>query len=207
MAENEFLRPLLDKVLSGKEASVKEFNYKVSKTEFASKKRKKNHFPCDYCDNSFPSITAIKKHIASSHIVALVAAKLTPQTVITSPSSSPPAKKEKAAQEVKEAGQQGLEPRRETGQEPSEKAGQEAKQEHRQQDRQGVGQEARQGAGQDARQVARHGPGQLAGQGAGQEIRQEARQEAGQGVRQEAVQGAGQEAKLGARQGCSPSRS
>jgi hypothetical protein len=59
MAEKEFLLPLLEKVLSGKEASVGAFNQKVAKTEIISNKRKKVYYPCDYCDTSFPSITAI----------------------------------------------------------------------------------------------------------------------------------------------------
>ena len=71
MAEKDFLRPLVEKVLSGKETSIKAFNHKVAKTELNSKKRKKVFFPCDYCNNSFSSIQEIKKHIASNHIVAL----------------------------------------------------------------------------------------------------------------------------------------
>ena len=97
IGEKEFLLPFVKKVLAGKEASIAETNDAVAEADVVSKKRKKPSFPCDYCENSFMSITDHKKHVLTTHIVALETAKLVKNKDNLSPTSSPPTKKEKMA--------------------------------------------------------------------------------------------------------------
>ena len=98
MCEKEFFIPLIKKVLAGKEAKVNETNEAVAQTKTHSKKRKGATRNCNYCENSYTSITAMKKHMLEVHIVALETARQSSGVIAThniSPSTSPPAKKEK----------------------------------------------------------------------------------------------------------------
>ena len=97
MGEKEFLLPFIDKVLNGKEAKVAMANKAVSEVNVESKKRKtRQTLPCKYCETPFSSISAMKRHVLSAHIVALEALQqIPPDSNTISPSSSPPPKKEK----------------------------------------------------------------------------------------------------------------
>ena len=97
MGEKEFLLPFIEKVLNGKEANVLMINKAVSEVKISSNKRKtRQTLPCKYCDLPFSSISTMKRHVLSAHIVALEVPQKTSQDNDTiSPSSSPPPKKEK----------------------------------------------------------------------------------------------------------------
>ena len=97
MGEKEFLLPFIDKVLNGKEAKVAMANKAVSEVNVESKKRKtRQTLPCKYGETPFSSISAMKRHVLSAHIVALEALQqIPPDSNTISPSSSPPPKKEK----------------------------------------------------------------------------------------------------------------
>ena len=98
MCEKEFFQPFIKKVLVSKEMNVNKTNQAVAEAKTYSKKRKVASRKCDYCEKSYSSITAIKKHVLEAHIVALEALRQAPGDSAShniSPSVSPPAKKEK----------------------------------------------------------------------------------------------------------------
>ena len=97
MGEKEFILPFIEKVLNGKEAKVSMINKAVSEVRLISKKRKtRQSLPCKYCELPFNSISEMKRHVVSSHIVALEALpQISKESDTISPSSSPPPKKEK----------------------------------------------------------------------------------------------------------------
>ena len=85
MCKKEFVVPLVKTLLSGKDEEVVKVNQAVEDAATTKKKndlkRKKEPFPCHYCERSFSSVTAVKKHTLTNHIVALEEVKNLPEDI------------------------------------------------------------------------------------------------------------------------------